>query len=85
VLEEFREVNQLVTAKATPGKAEAVRAWLLTAAQAAVDAGKEGGFMGFGGEQISAGKQQMLEQVAPRSGWPERSSPRRTRTSAVAG
>jgi hypothetical protein len=63
VLEELREVNELVTAKATPEEAEAFRRWLLVAAQAAADAGKEGGFLGFGGEQVSAGEQQMLEQV----------------------
>jgi hypothetical protein len=50
-------------AKATPEEAEAFRRWLLVAAQAAADAGKEGGFMGFGGEQVSAGEQRMLDQV----------------------
>ena len=55
VLEELKGVNQLVTAKATSEEAEAFRRWLLAAAQAAADAGKEGGFMGFGGEQVSAG------------------------------
>jgi hypothetical protein len=63
VLEELRAVNEIVTAKATPEEAEAFRAWLLTAAQAAADAGKEGGFLGFGAEQVSAGERQMLEQV----------------------
>jgi hypothetical protein len=63
VLEELREVNELVTAKATPQEAEAFRRWLVAAAQAAADAGKEGGFMGFGGEQVSAGEQRMLDQV----------------------
>ena len=63
VLDELRGVNELVTAKATPEEAEAFRGWLVAAAQAAADAGKEGGFMGFGGEQVSAGEQQMLGQV----------------------
>jgi hypothetical protein len=63
VLEELREVNELVTAKATPQEAEAFRRWLVAAAQAAADAGKEGGFLGFGGEQVSAGEQRMLDQV----------------------
>jgi hypothetical protein len=63
VLEELREVNELVTAKATPEEAEAFRRWLQVAAQAAADAGKEGGFMGFGAERVSAGEQQMLQQV----------------------
>jgi hypothetical protein len=63
VLEELRGVNEIVTAKATPEEAEAFRKWLVAAAQAAADAAKEGGFMGFGGEQVSAGEQRMMEQV----------------------
>jgi hypothetical protein len=63
VLEELRGVNELVTAKGTPQEAAAFRRWLLVAAQAAADAAKEGGFMGFGAEQVSAGEQRMLEQV----------------------
>jgi hypothetical protein len=63
VLEELRGVNEIVTAKATPEEAEAFRRWLLTAAQGAADAAKEGGFMGFGGEQVSAGERQMMEQL----------------------
>jgi hypothetical protein len=63
VLEELKAVNELLTAKATPEETEAFHRWLLAAAQAAADAGKEGGFLGFGGEQVSAGEQQMLDQV----------------------
>ena len=63
VLEELGDVNELVTAKATPEEVEAFRRWLVAAAQAAADAAKEGGFLGFGGEQVSAGEQRMLEQV----------------------
>jgi hypothetical protein len=63
VLDELRGVNELVTAKATSEEAEAFRRWLVAAAQAAADAAKEGGFMGFGGEQVSAGEEQMLDQV----------------------
>jgi hypothetical protein len=59
VLEELRGVNELVT----PQEAEAFRGWLVAAAQAAADAAKEGGFLGFGAEQVSAGEQQMLGQV----------------------
>jgi hypothetical protein len=35
----------------------------VSAVMAAADAAKEGGFMGFGAEQVSAGEQQMLDQV----------------------
>jgi hypothetical protein len=63
VLEELGAVNELVTARATPEEAAAFRGWLLAAAQAAADAGKEGGFLGFGAERVSAGEQRMLDQV----------------------
>jgi hypothetical protein len=76
VLEELREVNELVTAEATAEEVEAFRRWLLAAAQAAADAGKEGGFLGFGGEQVSAGEQRSWSRYAQRSGWPEPPSPR---------
>ena len=52
-----------MTTKATAQEAEAFRRWLVSAAQAAANAAKEGGFMGFGAEQVSAGEKQMLEQV----------------------
>jgi hypothetical protein len=52
-----------VAAKATPQEVEAFRRWLVAAAQAAADAAKEGGFLGFGAEQVSAGEKKMLDQV----------------------
>ena len=63
VLDELRGVNELVRAKATPEEAEAFGRWLVAAAQAAADAAKEGGFLGFGAVQVSAGETRMLEQV----------------------
>ena len=63
VLDELRGVNEIVTAKASPQEVEAFRRWLVAAAQAAADAAKEGGFMGFGAEKVSAGEQQMLDRV----------------------
>ena len=39
------------------------RSCWLAAARAAADAGKEGGFLGFGAERVSAGERRMLEQV----------------------
>ena len=63
ILEELREVNRIVSEKATDEEAEAVRAWLLAVAQAAADAAKEGGFMGFHAERVSEGEQGMLDQL----------------------
>jgi len=63
VLQELREVHDVVRAKATPEEASAFAEWLLAIAQDAADAAKEGGFMGFGAEQVSQGEQTMLEQL----------------------
>ena len=63
VLEELQAVEELVTAKATPEEAAAFGRWLVAAAQAAADAAKEGGFLGFGGEQVSERERSMIEQV----------------------
>jgi hypothetical protein len=64
ILDELRTVNRIVTEKASPGDAEAFRAWLLEAAKEAADAAKEGGFFGFHAERVSEGEQRMLDQLA---------------------
>ncbi|WP_027006694.1 hypothetical protein [Conexibacter woesei] len=64
ILDELRAVNELLTAKASPEDAAAVRAWLLAAATAAANAAKEGGFMGFHAQRVSEGEQQMLDRLA---------------------
>ncbi|MFL6133747.1 MAG: hypothetical protein ACJ72A_13130 [Nocardioidaceae bacterium] len=63
VLEELRAVQTMVTAKATADEAAAFGRWLLRAAQAAADAVKEGGFMGFGAQQVSERERVMLDRV----------------------
>jgi hypothetical protein len=63
ILDELRAVDAIVAAKATPEETQAFRGWLVMAAQAAADAAKEGGFMGFGAVQVSQGEQAMLDQL----------------------
>jgi hypothetical protein len=63
ILTELREVNQLVTSKATPEEATAFREWLMSAAQRSADAAKEGGFLGFKAERVSEGEQEMLDKL----------------------
>jgi hypothetical protein len=63
VLDELREVNAIVAAKADPDDTAAFRAWLLATAQAAADAAKEGGFLGFHAVRVSEGEQRMLDQL----------------------
>ena len=64
ILDELGGVNRIVSEKASPEDAAAVRAWLLDAAQAAANAAKEGGFMGFHAERVSEGEQRMLDSLA---------------------
>jgi hypothetical protein len=63
VLEELRSVQAIVAARATPEETAAFGRWLLATAQAAADAAKEGGFMGFHAKRVSEGEQAMLDQV----------------------
>ena len=63
VLDELRSVQAIVAAKATSEETGAFGSWLLAAAQAAAEAAKDGGFMGFGAQQVSDREQAMLDQV----------------------
>ncbi|QBR93803.1 hypothetical protein [Nocardioides euryhalodurans] len=63
VLDELRAVVGIVSARATAEESTAFGSWLVTAAQAAADAAKEGGFMGFHAERVSEREQAVLEQV----------------------
>jgi hypothetical protein len=63
ILDELRAVDAIVAEKATPEETQAFRGWLVVAAQAAAEAAKEGGFMGFGAVQVSEGEQAMLDQL----------------------
>jgi hypothetical protein len=63
VLDELREVKSLVATGATHEEATAFGAWLMASAQAAAEAAKDGGFMGFGAQQVSDGEQAMLDRV----------------------
>ena len=62
ILDELREVNRIVSEKA-PDDADAVRTWLLDAAQEAANAAKEGGFMGWHAVRVSEGEQRMLDRL----------------------
>ena len=62
-LAELSAVMEIVRAKATPAEADGFAGWLVIVSQAAADAAKEGGFMGFHATRVSEGEQQMLDQV----------------------
>ena len=63
VLVELEAVHAIVAERATPDETAAFGQWLVDSAQAAANAAKEGGFMGFGAEQVSKGELHMLDRV----------------------
>src|SRR5215203_6817808 len=63
ILDELQAVSAIVSSKATADEIPAFGQWLLMTAQAAADAAKEGGFMGFHAIQVSQGEDAMLDQV----------------------
>jgi hypothetical protein len=63
ILDELRDVNAIVTGKATAEEAAGYRDWLLAAAKEAAEAAKEGGFMGWHAVRVSEGEQKMLDRL----------------------
>lgn len=63
ILDELKGVIFLAKSNATEEEAADLRAWLLEIAQGAAEAAKEGGFLGFRAELVSAGEQEMLDKL----------------------
>jgi hypothetical protein len=62
-LEHVRKALDLVGTKASPDEAAAYRSMLMNVATSAANAAKEGGFLGFGGERVSAGERSYLDEL----------------------
>jgi hypothetical protein len=63
ILQELSDVRGIVNEHATPEEAAAFGDWLVSTAEAAAEAAKEGGFMGFKAELVSERETQMIEKV----------------------
>ena len=63
-LEACRTVAALVDRKGSPAESEEVKRWLLGIAQRTAEAAKEGGFLGFGGVQVSETEATAIRDVA---------------------
>jgi hypothetical protein len=48
----------------SPGEVDAFKKWLVSVAGKVAEASKEGGFLGFGGTQVSADEEQAIKQLA---------------------
>ena len=55
--------SAIVAAKASAEELAAFGTWLVAAAQAAADAAKDGGFMGFHAVRVSDREQAMIDSV----------------------
>ena len=62
-LNELREAVALVERKAPADLAD-YRAWVKKLADGVANAAKEGAFLGFGGERVSAAEKQMMAEIA---------------------
>ena len=62
-LNELRSVSEILNAKA-PDEAAAFNAWLQEVALKAAEAGKEGGFLGFGGVAVSETEKATLSEIS---------------------
>jgi hypothetical protein len=68
VLERVKSTAALVAAKATPAEAQAYKAMLVSVAEQAAKASKEGGFLGFGGVRVSDKEQAFIAEVKAAAG-----------------
>jgi hypothetical protein len=63
VLARITEAVNLLSRKATPDEARAYGQMIMGVAERAANASKEGGFLGFGGVQVSTAEQSFLNEV----------------------
>jgi len=64
LLQDCREVSLILDNKASEQDKQEYKQWAMTLAEQVAMAAKEGGFLGFGGEQISPGEVQMISEIA---------------------
>jgi len=69
VLEHLARVSDIVAKKA-PAEAEGFKRWLVDVAKRVAEASNEGGFLGFGGERVSAQEQAAIRTIAEKLGVP---------------
>jgi hypothetical protein len=66
----LRDAIGIVGAKATPEETDSYKKFVMTVAQAAAGAHKEGGFLGIGGKQISDAENEALDEISTALGPP---------------
>lgn len=66
----LRDAMAILEAKATPQEVDAYKRFVMTVAQTAASAHKEGGFLGIGGKPISDAENQALDEISSTLGAP---------------
>jgi hypothetical protein len=64
LLDDSRSVASLLTEKASAEEAAQYREWALAVAENVAKAAHEGGFLGFGGTQVSEGERKLFGELA---------------------
>ena len=70
VEQDCRTAAALVDERAEPSDAAAYKEWSVAIARQVAEAAKEGGFLGFGGERVSAEERAMLARIEKALGVP---------------
>jgi hypothetical protein len=68
VLDRVKQAVALVGHKASPAEADAYKAMIVSVAEKAAGASKEGGFLGFGGVRVSDKEQAFINEVRKAAG-----------------
>jgi hypothetical protein len=58
-----RELSNILRAKASEEEAVEFKCWLTTLARKVAEAAREGGFLGFGGKQVTPEEEAILDQI----------------------
>ncbi len=70
-IQHLTDTISLLEAKATPDEVDAYRGFVLAVAERVAHAHKTGGFLGFGGHEVSENEQDALDRVAAAMGTTE--------------
>lgn len=70
VSQQLRDAMATLETKASPTEVDAYKKFVMTVAQAAAGAHKEGRFLGIGGKQISDAENQALDEISTALGAP---------------
>ena len=62
-MQALQQVHELLARKSTPEEAQGFKAWLHGIATRVAEASNEGGFLGFGGEKVSAAEREALASI----------------------